>query len=261
MKNTVLTFARRKREGEKITMLTAYDYTTAKLMDEAGVDCLLVGDSLGMVMLGYEDTLSVTMEDMIHHTGAVARGVKNALIVADLPFMSYQASVRDALVNAGRLLKEGRANAVKMEGGREICPQIRAAVDASIPVMGHLGLTPQSVNAFGGYRVQGRELRAAHRLIEDAEAVEEAGAFAVVLECVPAELSGGEQQRFCVARILQPDVKFLIADEMTAMFDAITQAKMWAAISDYARERSIGMVVISHDPHLLNRLCDRIVVL
>ena len=155
MKNTVLTFKDQKEKKDKITMLTAYDYSTAKLIDEAGVNSILVGDSLGMVCLGYEDTISVTMEDMIHHTRAVARGAKNALVVADMPFMSYQTSVYDAVVNAGRLMKEGRANAVKLEGGLEVVDQIKAIVNASIPVVAHLGLTPQSVNAFGGFKVQG----------------------------------------------------------------------------------------------------------
>ena len=189
MKNTVTTIQNQKTTKSKITMLTAYDFTTAKLMDEAGINMILVGDSLGMVMLGYEDTLSVTMEDMIHHTAAVARGCKNAFIVADLPFMSYQTSVYDALVNAGRLMKEGRAHAVKLEGGESMCPQIKAIVAASIPVVAHLGLTPQSVNALGGYKVQGRDEEAAKKLIEDAKAVEAAGAFAVVLECVPDKLA------------------------------------------------------------------------
>lgn len=189
MKNTVSTILKQKADGDKITMLTAYDFSTAKLADEAGVNTILVGDSLGMVMLGYEDTLSVTMEDMIHHTKAVAKGAKNALVVADLPFMSYQTSVYDAVVNAGRLIKEGRAHAVKLEGGATVAEQIRAIVNAQIPVVGHIGLTPQSVNAFGGFKVQGKTLENAKQIIEDAKLVEEAGAFAVVLECVPAKLA------------------------------------------------------------------------
>ena len=189
VKKSVLTFRNAKHKPERLTMLTAYDYSTAKLIDASGIDSVLVGDSLGMVMLGYEDTLSVTMEDMIHHTKAVARGVKDALVVSDLPFMSYQTSVYDAVVNAGRLIKEGRAQAVKLEGGLEVCPQIKAIVEASIPVMAHLGLTPQSVNAFGGFKVQGKDEEAARSLIEQAKAVEAAGAFAVVLECIPAKLA------------------------------------------------------------------------
>ncbi len=189
MKNTVSTILEQKNRKDKITMLTAYDYSTAKLMDEAGVNSILVGDSLGMVVLGYVDTLSVTMEDMIHHTAAVARGNKNALIVADMPFMSYQTSVYDAVCNAGRLMKEGRAHAIKLEGGEKMCPQIKAIVEASIPVVAHIGLTPQSVNAFGGYKVQGKDEETARQLIRDAKAVEDAGAFAVVLECVPEKLA------------------------------------------------------------------------
>lgn len=189
MKNTVLTALEQKANGDKITMLTAYDYSTAKLEDEAGVNMILVGDSLGMVMLGYEDTLSVTMEDMLHHTKAVARGAKNAMVVADMPFMSYQTSVYDAVVNAGRLIKEGRAQAVKLEGGAAVSAQIRAITDAQIPVVAHIGLTPQSINAFGGFKVQGKTLERAKEIIEEAKIVEEAGAFAVVLECVPALLA------------------------------------------------------------------------
>lgn len=189
MKNTVVTFQQMKEKGEKISMLTAYDYSTAKLIDEAGVNSILVGDSLGNVILGYEDTISVTMEDMIHHGAAVARGAKNALVVVDMPFMSYQTSVYDAVVNAGRLMKEARAGAVKLEGGKSVCPQIRAIVDAGIPVCAHLGLTPQSINAFGGFRVQGKSEAAAKQILEDALAVEEAGAFAVVLEGIPRKLA------------------------------------------------------------------------
>ena len=189
MKNTTTSIMQMKNSGHKISMLTAYDYTTARLLDEAGVNTILVGDSLGNVILGYEDTISVTVEDMIHHSAAVARGAKNALVVTDLPFMSYQTSVYDAVVNAGRLMKEGRARAVKLEGGKEVCPQIKAIVSAGIPVVAHLGLTPQSINTFGGFKVQGKTEAAAKKLIEDAKAVEEAGAFLLVLECVPAKLA------------------------------------------------------------------------
>ncbi len=189
MKKTVLTFAEAKKNGEKLTMLTAYDYSTAKLIDQAGIDAILVGDSLGNVMLGYEDTISVTVDDMIHHGAAVARGAKEALVVIDMPFMSYQTSVYDAVVNAGRLMKEGRAGAVKLEGGKEVCQQIKAITDAGIPVMAHLGLTPQSINAFGGFKVQGKTEAAAKKLMEDAIAVQESGAFALTLECVPDKLA------------------------------------------------------------------------
>ena len=189
MKNTVLTFQQAKQEGKKISMLTCYDYSTAKLMDEAGINAILVGDSLGNTMLGYEDTISVTMEDMIHHSAAVARGCKNTMVVCDMPFMSYQTDTYDAVVNAGRLMKEGRANAVKLEGGKEVCDVIKKITEAGIPVVAHLGLTPQSINAFGGHKVQGKSEAAAKKLIEDAKAVEAAGAFCVVLECVPAKLA------------------------------------------------------------------------
>ena len=189
MKNTVTTLQQQKADGDKITMLTAYDYSTAKLMEEAGINMILVGDSLGMVMLGYEDTIPVTMEDMIHHTRAVTRATKNTFVVGDMPFMSYHVSPEQAVMNAGRLMKEGMCQAVKLEGGAKVCKQIRAIVDAQIPVCAHIGLTPQSINAFGGFRVQGKTEETARQLIEDAKAVEEAGAFMVVLECVPAKLA------------------------------------------------------------------------
>lgn len=189
MKKTVTTFAKAKQSGEKLTMLTAYDYSTAKLMDESGVDAILVGDSLGNVILGYDSTVAVTMEDMIHHGAAVARGAKEAMVVVDMPFMSYQTSVYDALVNAGRLMKEANAGAVKLEGGESVCEAIKAITQAGIPVMAHLGLTPQSVNAFGGFKVQCKDELSAKKLVKDALAVQEAGAFAVVLECVPAKLA------------------------------------------------------------------------
>ncbi len=180
MKKTVTTFKQAKQNGEKLTMLTAYDYSTAKLIDESGIDAILVGDSLGNVILGYSDTTAVTMEDMIHHGAAVARGAKEALVVVDMPFMSYQTSPYDALVNAGRLVKEG---------GAEVCDSIKAITSAGIPVMAHLGLTPQSVNIFGGYKVQCRDEQSALKLINDALSVQKAGAFAVVLECIPAKLA------------------------------------------------------------------------
>ena len=189
MKQTVKTLQAKKERGEKITMLTAYDYTTACLVDAAGIDTILVGDSLGMTMLGYEDTLSVTMEDMIHHTKAVARGAKEALVIADMPFMSYQVSVEDAVRNAGRLMKEGRAQAVKLEGGAAVADRIRAITDIGIPVVAHLGMTPQSCNAFGGFKVQGKDKENAQRILDDARAIEKAGAFLVVLECIPAPLA------------------------------------------------------------------------
>ncbi len=189
MKNTVATFLKMKQQGEKISMLTCYDYSTAKIQEAAGINGILVGDSLGNVMLGLPDTLSVTMEDMITFGHAVARACHDTMVVIDMPFMSYQVSVEQAVANAGRLMKEGRANAVKLEGGAAVCPQIKAITDAGIPVMAHLGLTPQSVNALGGNRVQGKTEAGAQRLIEDALAIQEAGAFALVLECIPARLA------------------------------------------------------------------------
>ena len=223
MKNTVATFQQQKLDGDKITMLTAYDYSTAKLMDESGIDSILVGDSLGMVMLGYEDTLSVTMEDMIHHTAAVARGAKNALVVGDMPFMSYQTSIYDAVVNAGRLMKEGRCQAVKLEGGATVCPQIKAITEAQIPVVAHIGLTPQSVNMFGGFKVQGKSEEAARKLLEEAKAVEEAGAFAVVLECVPAKLARLISEKISIPTIgigagAGCDGQVLVYQDMLALF-------------------------------------------
>ena len=188
-KRTVTTLQKQKEDGVKISMVTAYDYTTATLVEASDIDMVLVGDSLGMTMLGYDDTLSVTMEDMIHHSAAVSRGLNNTFLVTDMPFLSYQTSVYDAVVNAGRLIKEGHAQAVKLEGGVKVKEQIKAIVDADIPVCAHIGLTPQSVNAFGGFKVQGKDEAKAKQLIEDARAVQEAGAFMVVLECVPAKLA------------------------------------------------------------------------
>ena len=189
MKKTVTTLLQMKQKGEKISMLTCYDYSTAKLMENAGIDMILVGDSLGNTMLGYPDTLSVTMEDMIHHGKAVCRGVRDTFVVVDMPFMSYQTSVYDAVVNAGRIIKETGCRAVKLEGGAAVKEQIRAIVDAGIPVVAHIGMTPQSVNAFGGFKVQGKTAESAAKILQDAYDVQEAGAFAVVLECVPSKLA------------------------------------------------------------------------
>ncbi|MGM9536388.1 MAG: 3-methyl-2-oxobutanoate hydroxymethyltransferase [Intestinibacter sp.] len=227
MKNTVATFKKAKETGEKLTMLTAYDYSTARLMDEAGVNSILVGDSLGNVMLGYENTLSVTMEDMIHHIKAVKRGVKNALIVGDMPFMSYQVSTEQAVENAGRLIKEGGADVVKLEGGADVCEQIKAIVKATIPVCAHIGLTPQSINAFGGFKVQGKSIEAAQKLIDDALAVEEAGAFAVVIEGVPAEIASIITEKLSIPTIgigagAGCDGQVLIYQDMLAMFSDFT---------------------------------------
>lgn len=256
MKNTVVTIQQAKESGEKVTMLTAYDYSMARLIDEAGINMILVGDSLGMVMLGYEDTLSVTMEDMIHHTAAVSRGANNALVVADMPFMSYQTSVYDAVCNAGRLIKEGRAQAVKLEGGQEFTEHIRAITKASVPVVAHLGLTPQSLNAFGGFKVQGKSEEAARKLVEDARAVEEAGAVAVVLECVPAKLAGLVTKQLHIPTIgigagADCDGQVLVYQDMLAMFGdfkpkfvkqfAEVGAMMKEAFAKYSEEVKSGV--------------------
>lgn len=227
MKNTVVTFKKAKEDNVKLTMLTAYDYSTAKLINDAGINAILVGDSLGNVILGYEDTISVTMEDMIHHAKAVAKGAPDALVVVDMPFMSYQTSVYDAVVNAGRLMKEGRANAVKLEGGKEVCPQIEAIVAAGIPVCAHLGLTPQSINAFGGHKVQGKSEQAAKKLVDDAIAVENAGAFAVVLECVPAKLAKVISEKLSIPTIgigagAGCDGQVLVYQDVLGMFSDFT---------------------------------------
>jgi len=178
-----------KQKGERIAMLTAYDYTTAKIVDAAGVPLILVGDSLGMVVLGYESTIPVTMDEMLHHTKAVTRGAKNALVVGDMPFMTYQISKKEAMRNAARFIQEGGAQAVKLEGGINVAETVKNMVDNGIPVMGHIGLTPQYINQLGGFKIQGKSLEAAKKLVEDARALEEAGAFAIVLETVPAALA------------------------------------------------------------------------
>jgi 3-methyl-2-oxobutanoate hydroxymethyltransferase len=188
-KITVRTLLDRKKAGERIAMLTAYDYQTARLEDRSGVEVILVGDSLGMVVLGYENTIPVTLEDVVHHTKAVARARPNALVVGDMPFMSYQTGPSDAIRSAGRLVKEGGAEAVKLEGGRRMEPVIRAILDADIPVMGHIGLTPQSLHRFGGYRVQGKDASGAERLVEEAVFLEEVGCFCMVLEAMPWDVA------------------------------------------------------------------------
>ncbi len=190
-----------KKRGEKIPMLTAYDYSTAKLLDEAGVPIILVGDSLGMVILGYESTIPVTMDEMIHHTKAVVRGTRRALVVGDMPFMTYYTSTYDALKNAARFIQEGGAQAVKLEGGEFVAETVRRLVECGIPVQGHIGLTPQSVHQLGGYKVIGKSREVAARLLSDAKALEEAGAFSIVLESVPAPLSKLITERVSVPTI------------------------------------------------------------
>ena len=254
MKNTVVTF-RESKGQEKLVMLTAYDYSTARVMDMAGVDALLVGDSLGMVMLGYPDTLSVTVDDMVRHCAAVARGAQKALVVCDMPYMSYHVSVEDTVRNAARLMIEGRAQAVKLEGGAEFAAEVRALTRASIPVMGHLGLTPQSVNAFGGFKVQGKTMAAAQKLLDDARALQDAGALALVLECVPAPLAERVTQALAIPVIgigagAGCDGQVLVWQDMTGMtlshlprfvkrFGEVG-ASLRSAVEAYAREVRAG---------------------
>jgi len=188
MRVTINQIKEMKQKGEKIAMLTAYDYTTAKIIDEVGIPLILVGDSLGMVVLGYESTIPVTTEEMLHHTKAVVRGAKQAMVIGDMPFMTYHISVSDALNNAARFIQEGGAQAIKLEGGVTVAEKVQRIVECGIPVMGHIGLTPQSIHQLGGFKVQGKTSEAAARLLKDAKALEEAGAFAIVLETVPAPL-------------------------------------------------------------------------
>ncbi|MGM9612180.1 MAG: 3-methyl-2-oxobutanoate hydroxymethyltransferase [Butyricicoccus sp.] len=223
MKTTAMTFLQMKQQGRRISELTCYDYSTAKLMEAAGVPAILVGDSLGNTILGYPDTLSVTMEDMIHHSAAVARACSSTMVIMDMPFMSYQTSVYDAVKNAGRLMKEARGQAVKLEGGAAVVPQIRAIVDSGIPVQAHIGMTPQSVNALGGFKVQGKGEAAAKKLLEDAYAVQEAGAFSVVLECTPPKLSALISKKLTIPTIgigagAGCDGQVLVYQDMLGMF-------------------------------------------
>lgn len=243
MKNTVLTFQKAKENGEKLTMLTAYDYSMAKIIDESGVNGILIGDSLGMVIKGDEDTLGVTIDDIIYHTKAVKKGTKNALIVSDMPFLSYHVSVEQAVLNAGRLLKEGGANAVKLEGGSSVVNQIKAIVDAQIPVMGHLGLTPQSINAFGGFRVQGKSEEAVRKLIDDAKALEKAGVFAITLEGIPEKVAELITDNISVPTIgigagRGCDGQILVYQDMLGMFSDFVPkfVKQYANIGAVMRE-------------------------
>ena len=226
-KVTTLTYRQKKDRGEIITMLTAYDYPTAMAMDKAGVDSILVGDSLAMVVLGYENTLPVTMEEMLHHCRAVARGAKTSLLIGDMPFMSYQVSVEEAVRNAGRFLAQGGMDAVKLEGGRERADAIRAITGAGIPVMGHIGLTPQSIHQLGGFRAQGKTALAAKRLIEDALILEEAGCFSIVLESVPARLAELISKKLSIPTIgigagNGCDGQVLVTHDLLGLFDRFT---------------------------------------
>lgn len=274
MKVTVATFAKMKHEKQKIACLTCYDASTAKIIDASNVDAILVGDSLGNVILGYEDTLSVTVNDMITFTGAVARGCKSKLIIADMPFMSYQVNAEQALINAGRLLKEGRANAVKLEGGRAVAATVKRIVSSGIPVCGHLGMTPQSVNAFGGHKVQGKTEKAAKDLIEDALALQEAGAFAIVLECVPAKLAAIVTEKLSIPTIgigagVECDGQILVYQDMLGMYQDFSPKfvkhfaeigkTMKEAFDNYAKEvKDSSFPAVEHtfkiDDEILNRL-------
>lgn len=256
MKNTVMTFKQAKDQGNKLSMLTAYDYSMAKIIDESSVNGILIGDSLGMVIKGEEDTLAVTVEEIIYHTKAVKKGAKNALIVSDMPFLSYHVSVEQAVLNAGRIIKEGGANAVKLEGGTEFLPQIKAIVAAQIPVMGHLGLTPQSVNAFGGFKVQGKNELAAKKLIEDAVLLEKAGVFSIVLEGIPEKVAQLITKEISIPTIgigagRHCDGQILVYQDMLGMFNDFVPkfVKQYAnigeimknAISSYVNEVQEGI--------------------
>ena len=250
-KVTTLTLRKMKQRGEPITMLTAYDYPTALAMDQSGVDIILVGDSLGMVVLGYPNTLPVTMEDMLHHCRAVSRGARNALLIGDMPFMSYQVSAQEALRNAGRFLQEAGMDAVKLEGGRERLEAVRAIVSAGIPVMGHIGLTPQSVNQIGGFRPQGREAAAARLLLEDALVLQEAGCFSLVLESLPTRLAALISQRVEIPTIgigagIGCDGQVLVTHDLLGLFERFTpkfvkkyadlHAEMRRSFSEYIQD-------------------------
>ncbi|PKN36149.1 MAG: 3-methyl-2-oxobutanoate hydroxymethyltransferase [Deltaproteobacteria bacterium HGW-Deltaproteobacteria-19] len=242
-KVTTATVRDMKKKGEKITMITAYDYPTGAIVDEAGIDLILVGDSLGMVVLGYDSTLPVTMDVMIHHTKAVSRAVSRALVIGDMPFMSYQASVDEAVRNAGRFLQEAGAQAVKLEGGREVAEVTRRIASAGIPVMAHLGLTPQAVHQLGGYKVQGKGSEAANRILEDAKILEEAGAFSVVLECIPTELGRVVSEALSIPTIgigggIHCDGQVLVLHDLLGMFERFTPkfVKKYANINVQMKE-------------------------
>jgi 3-methyl-2-oxobutanoate hydroxymethyltransferase len=236
-KVTVRTLQAKRDRAEPITMLTAYDFPTARIVDQAGVDSILVGDSLAMVVLGHENTLSVTMDEMLHHAKAVRRGARSALLIGDLPFMSYQASVEDAVRNAGRFVQEAGMEAVKLEGGRAVVPQVQAILRAGIPVLGHVGLTPQSVNVLGGWRVQGRTADAAARLLDDARALEDAGCFAIVLESVPDRLASYVTEQLAIPTIgigagAGTSGQVLVLHDLAGLFDRFTPkfAKRYAQL-------------------------------
>ena len=236
-------FKRKKEAGEKITVLTAYDYPMARLVDSSGIDAILVGDSVGMVVLGYDSTACVTMDEMIHHSKAARRGTERAFLIGDMPFMSYQASDEEAVRNAGRFVKEAGCEAVKVEGGEEIVPRIKAIVNAGIPVLGHVGLTPQSINKLGGYRVQGKEADSAARILTDAVALEEAGCFGIVLECVPRDLGKKITEKLRVPTIGIGAGKFcdgqvLVTHDIIGYFEKFVPkfAKRYTSVSSAIKE-------------------------
>jgi 3-methyl-2-oxobutanoate hydroxymethyltransferase len=254
-KISITELAGRKAMGEKITMITAYDYPTARMVDKAELDMILVGDSLGMAVLGYDSTVPVTMEDMIHHTRAVMRGIKRAFVLTDMPFMSYQVSVEQAVRNGGRLLKEGGCEGVKLEGGREIVPQVEGLCRAGIPVCAHIGLTPQTATNLGGFKVQGRDAASARALVEDAVALQEAGAFMIVLECVPDILAREITSRLSIPTIgigagRECDGQVLVFHDLIGLFDRFTpkfvkqygqiQEKIVEALHRYGEEVANG---------------------
>lgn len=246
---------RQSKGDRKLTMLTAYDYSSATLVDECDIDMILVGDSLGMVMLGRDDTISVTMDEMVHHTKAVVRGTTRSLVIADMPFMSYEVSTEDAMCNAARLFQEGGARAVKLEGGHTVVPQVKALVNAGIPVVGHIGLTPQRVASLGGFKVQGKTAEAANTLLEEAKALEAAGVFCIVLEAIPAPIAARITQELTIPTIgigagAECDGQVLVFHDILGLFDRFVPkfVKQYAnlretaasAISDYKREVEDG---------------------
>ncbi|HZK44277.1 MAG TPA: 3-methyl-2-oxobutanoate hydroxymethyltransferase [Syntrophomonadaceae bacterium] len=252
---TTSVIQQKKKDNEKITMLTSYDYSIAGLVEDAGIDMILVGDSLGMVVLGYEDTLPVTVDDIIHHTKAVVRATKNTMVVADMPFLSYHITNEEAVRNAGRIIQETGAQAVKLEGGTERVDTVKAIIDAQIPVMGHIGLTPQSVNQFGGFKVQGKDVETARKLIEDAQALAEAGVFSIVLECVPTPLAQKVTEELSIPTVgigAGPycDGQVLVINDMLGMFKghipkfvkkfANLEPIIIAALEDYKKEVKEG---------------------
>jgi len=255
-------FKELKRQGKKIRMVTAYDYPTAVIIEKTDIEMILVGDSLGMVVLGYDGTVPVTVEDIIHHAKPVVKGAPNTHIVADMPFMSYQVSIEDAIRNAGRLIKESGADSVKLEGGLDYAPTVKAIVKAGIPVMGHIGLTPQTAGSLGGFKVQGKDAKAAQNLIDSAIALEDAGAFAIVLECIPAPLAKIISQKLTIPTIgigagVYCDGQVLVTQDMLGLFDRFVPkfVKQYAqigqleleAFNKYAEEVALG--VFPDDAH------------